>query len=138
VDPCPVCGNHTLALEQPPHLPVAGAQPYTELYRMGDLPMPIGVRCRRCGTAWPTIAALHRGERGSAEDIEPVEGLEEPDVPPGTKARGDSSAWRVVATLAAIGAGVALAVAGLLELAFIVVGAAVLAIRALGRRRPQT
>jgi hypothetical protein len=135
VDPCPVCGRHELALEQPPHIPVAGAQPYTELYRMGDLPMPVGVRCRSCGTAWPTIAALSAGEPGSAEAIEPVDGLDGPDAGPVGKAPSESSAGPVVATMAAIGAAIALAVAGLLELAFILVGAAVLAVRALGGRR---
>jgi len=42
----------------------------------------------------------------------------------------------MVAMIAAVSAGIALAVTGFLELAFIVVGVAVLAIRALaGRRR---
>ena len=136
VDPCPVCGRHELALEQPPHIPVAGAQPYTELYRMGDLSMPVGVRCRSCGTAWPTIAALRAGEPGSAEEIEPVEGLDVPDTGRGSRPPGDSSPGPMVAMIAAVSAGIALAVTGFLELAFIVVGVAVLAIRALaGRRR---
>lgn len=140
VDPCPVCGRHALALEQPPHIPVAGAQPYTELYRMGDLPMPVGVRCRACGTGWPTIAALQAGEPGSAEEIEPVEDLGPPGEPePGDEARAAPSADRsvgpAVAMIAAIGAGVLLLATGLLELAFIVVGSAALAIRALARRR---
>ena len=138
VDPCPVCSRHELALAQPPHIPVVGAQPYTELYRMGDLSMPVGVRCRSCGTAWPTIAALRTGEPGSAEAIEPVEGLDEPGAGRGTNARGDSSVGPIVATIAAVCAGVALALAGLLELAFILFGAAVLAIRFLTTRRRRT
>jgi hypothetical protein len=75
-DPCPACGRHELALVQPPHIPVMGAQPYTELYMMGDLPTPVGVRCRACGTAWPTIEALRAGEPGRRDEIDPVEGLD--------------------------------------------------------------
>jgi hypothetical protein len=105
---------------------------------MGNLPMPVGVRCRSCGTGWPTIAALSAGQAGSAQGIEPVEGLDEPFGGGGPKARGDSFAGPVVATIAAVGAGVALAFAGLPELAFILVGAAMLAIRALAGRRRRT
>jgi hypothetical protein len=138
VDPCPVCGTHALALEQPPHIPVVGAQPYTELYRMGDLPMPIGVRCRSCGTAWPTIEALRAGERGSAEVVEPVDDLAPfgadaaADVPVASRER---SLWAAIVMVAAIAVGVMLLVLGFLELAFIVVGAAALVARALAKRR---
>lgn len=139
VDPCPVCGTHALALERPPHIPVAGSQPYTELYRMGDLPMPVGVRCRSCGTAWPTIEALRAGERGSAEVIEPVDDLEPPGAdaaPDGTPgASPDRSLGAAVVMLAAIAVGVALLVLGFLELAFIVVGAAALIARGVAKRR---
>ena len=133
-----VCGKHTLALEQPPEIQVIGAQPYTEIYRMGDLPMPIGIRCRSCGTAWPTIDALRAGEPGSADEVEPVEGLDESDMRRDPMSRDGSSSRRVVTTVAAIGTGVVLAVTGLLELGFIAVGAAVLAMRALAGRRRQT
>lgn len=135
MDPCPVCGNHTLALERPPDITVTGAQPYTELYRMGDLPMPVGVRCRSCGTAWPTIESLSAGEPGSAREIEAVDGLAGPDAGPREMARAESPVGPVVATIVAVGVGLALAVAGLLELAFIAVGAIVLTARVLVRRR---
>jgi hypothetical protein len=132
---CPACGQHTLALERPPHITVAGAQPYTELYRMGDLPMPVGVRCRSCGTWWPTMAALEAGEPGSAEEIEPVEGLEDP-VGAEDPTERRPSRGPIVATVAVVAGGVALAVVGVLELVFIAVGGAALAARALrGRAR---
>ena len=132
-DPCPVCGNHHLALEQPPHIPVAGAQPYTELYRMGDLPMPVGVRCRTCGTAWPTIAALRAGEPGSAEEVEPVEGLD--DVAAPAQRRPGSPLVDASMVLVAIIGGVALLIAGFLVPAMIVVMATVLLLGVAARRR---
>ena len=136
IAPCPVCGERELALEQPPHTSVMGVQPLNELYRMGDLPMPVGVRCRSCGTWWPTIEALRAGEAGPVEVREPAEGIddviawsdaERPQDPPGSSS--------TVLLVAALGIGVALAVAGVLELAFIVVAAAGLGWAAWKRRR---
>jgi hypothetical protein len=77
VDPCPHCGRHELALTQPPEIPVMGAQPYTAIYRMGDVSSPLGVRCRACGMTWPTIDAQRAGEPGTPGEIDPVDGLEE-------------------------------------------------------------
>ncbi|MFN8619248.1 MAG: hypothetical protein U0869_00700 [Chloroflexota bacterium] len=77
VDPCPHCGRHELALTQPPEIPVMGAQPYTAIYRMGDVASPVGVRCRACGMTWPTIEAQRAGEPGMPGEIDPVDGLEE-------------------------------------------------------------
>jgi hypothetical protein len=136
VDPCPVCGRHTLALEQPPHIPVIGAQPFTEIYRMGDLPMPIGVRCRHCGTGWPTIEALRAGEPGSSEEVPVVEGLEEPETEQPRDARRDRPVGSAIVVLGAMGAGVALLLMGILELVMIAVMGVVLTIRAAWRARP--
>lgn len=134
---CPACGEHALALEQPPHLPVAGAQPYTELYRMGDLPMPVGVRCRSCGRWWETVEAFEAGDPGSSATIDPVEGLAVPvpdeETPEGPRHARPSGSIGVA--IVAIGAGVVLLAFGFLELAFIVVGSLLLAARLLGRRR---
>lgn len=58
-----------------------GAQPYTEIYRLGDLPMPVGVRCRACGTTWSTIESLRAGDPGTSGEFDPVEGLETDDEP---------------------------------------------------------
>lgn len=135
VDPCPVCGEHALALERPPHIAVTGPQPYTELYQMGDLLMPVGVRCRSCGTAWPSMESLAAGEPGSAEEVEAVDGLDGPDAGPSEVARAPSPVGLGIATIVVLGAGLTLAVAGLLEPAFIAVGAIVLAARYLTRRR---
>jgi hypothetical protein len=133
---CPACGRHTLALEQPPHIPVAGAQPYTEIYRMGDLPMPVGVRCRSCGRWWETVEALEAGDPGSAEPIDPVDGLGTPSLEPAA-GPGGVQAWpvgAVASVIVAIGVGIVLLVFGFLELAFIAVGSILLAGRLLRRR----
>jgi hypothetical protein len=143
---CPVCGRHTLALERPPEIQVVGAQPYTELYRMGDLPMPVGVRCRACEAWWPTVEALEAGEPPSTEEppttdeVEPIEGLELVDDVPArpdaaTSAGSQASVGSIVVLVGAFAAGAALLAAGLLQLAFIVVGCGVLIARWL-RRRP--
>jgi hypothetical protein len=137
---CPVCGRHTLALERPPEIQVVGAQPYTELYRMGDLPMPVGVRCRACEAWWPTVEALEAGDPPSTDDAEPIAGLEIIDdvpAPPGaaTGAGSRASVGSIVVLVGAFAVGAALLAAGLLQLAFIVVGCGVLVARSL-RRRP--
>ena len=72
---------------------------------------------------------------GPAEEVEPVDGLDGPETAGATKAAGDDSPGPLVAAIVAIGVGVALAAAGLLELAFVLVGAVLLAIRALAGRR---
>lgn len=136
VDPCPVCGAHQLALEQPPQTSVMGVQPLNELYRMGDLPMPVGVRCRSCRTWWPTIEALRAGEPGSAEVDRPVEGVDEAIAwPDRERPRDPGGTSSTVLLVGALGVGVVLAVAGVLEVAFVVVGTAVLGWAAWRRRR---
>jgi hypothetical protein len=115
-----------------------GAQPYTELYRMGDLPMPVGVRCRSCGTRWSTIEALAAGEPGSAEEIEPVEGLDEAPRGAAENRTNVSSPVSGLLSIAVFGAGIALALAGFLELVIIPVMAAVLLARFAWTRRAPT
>ncbi len=150
---CPVCGRHALALERPPEIQVVGAQPYTELYRMGDLPMPVGVRCRACDAWWPTIEALEAGEPPSTDDAEPADDVEDPGPEPEpeqAEARDDltpvpstepgrahdrSSLGPIAVMVAAFAVGVVLLYLGLLVPAFIVVGAAALVSRFLHQRR---
>ena len=61
---CPVCGEHTLALDSPPHIDVMGVQPYSDLLGMGDLQMAgsLGIICLTCGTHWASREAFERGE----------------------------------------------------------------------------
>ena len=61
---CPVCSQHTLALDQPPEIDVFGVQPYSDMLGMGDLPNEgaIGIVCLHCGTHWHDKAAFDRGE----------------------------------------------------------------------------
>ena len=51
---CPVCGKHSLALDEPPRIDVLGVQPYSDMVGMGDLPTKgaIGIVCLECGTRW--------------------------------------------------------------------------------------
>lgn len=136
LDPCPGCGAHDLALELPPHIPLAGVQPYTEPYRMRDLPMPVGVRCRSCGTWWQTIEALRAGELGSVEVSAPAEDIDAAIAGTGLERPATSAGSAgTMPALAAMGTGVALAAAGVLEVAFVVVGAAILGWAAWKRRR---
>lgn len=149
---CPVCGRHALALERPPEIQVVGAQPYTELYRMGDLPMPVGVRCRACDAWWPTIEALEAGEPPSTDDAEPADDVEEPELErepesaeveddrapmPSTgpgPARDGASLGPIAVMVVAFAVGIVLLYLGLLVPAFIVVGAATLVARFLHQR----
>jgi hypothetical protein len=73
---CPVCGQHTLALDQPPEIDVMGVQAYSDMLGMGDLPNQgaLGIVCLSCGTHWRDKEAFDRGESdgvvepGAAED----------------------------------------------------------------------
>ena len=143
-DPCPVCGHHDLTLDLPPHLSVAGVQPYTDLYAMGDLPMPAGVHCASCGTRWVSIEALHAGE-SSPPDVEAPPDLvvADEDLPeaaaPGGRTPGASLRPDLIDTITlvvAAAAGVLLLASGVLWLAMIPVIALVLLVgRARGRNR---
>lgn len=61
---CPVCGQHTLALDQPPEIDVMGVQVYSDMLGMGDLPNlgSIGIVCLSCHTHWRDKEAFDRGE----------------------------------------------------------------------------
>ena len=71
---CPVCGQHTLALDQPPEIDVMGVQAYSDMLGMGDLPNQgaVGIVCLNCGTHWRDKEAFDRGES---------DGVVEPGVP---------------------------------------------------------
>jgi len=75
---CPVCGQHTLALDQPPEIDVMGVQAYSDMLGMGDLPNQgaVGIVCLSCGTHWRDKESFDRGESDGvvepgAPDVEP-------------------------------------------------------------------
>ena len=60
---CPVCSQHTLALDEPPRIDVMGVQLYSDIVGMGDIrPGSMGIVCLSCGTRWRDKAAFDRGE----------------------------------------------------------------------------
>ena len=61
---CPVCGEHMLALDQPPEIDVMGVQAYSDMLGMGDLPNAgaLGIVCLNCDTHWHDKDAFDRGE----------------------------------------------------------------------------
>lgn len=72
---CPVCGEHTLALDQPPQIDVMGVQPYSDLLGMGDLHSKgaVGIVCLNCDTHWRDKAAFDRNEPERDISFEPSE-----------------------------------------------------------------
>ena len=62
---CPVCSQHTLALDRPPEIDVMGVQQYSDMLGMGDLENegPVGIVCLNCDTHWRDKAAFDRGEQ---------------------------------------------------------------------------
>jgi hypothetical protein len=78
---CPVCGEHRLAVDEPPHIDIMGVQPYSDLLGMGDLSSrgAMGIECRSCGTYWRDRAAFDRGEAQPPEGDEPPGGEEPPE-----------------------------------------------------------
>ncbi|MEX1295339.1 MAG: hypothetical protein AB1Z67_04125 [Candidatus Limnocylindrales bacterium] len=66
---CPVCSQHTLALDRPPEIDVMGVQQYLDLLGMGDLENegPVGIVCLNCDTHWRDKDAFDRGEPDPAE-----------------------------------------------------------------------
>ena len=70
--PCPVCGEHSLAVDEPPQIDIMGVQPYSDMLGMGDLAPhgSLGIVCRSCGTYWRDRGAFDRGE-AEPPDIEP-------------------------------------------------------------------
>ena len=148
-DPCPVCGHHDLTLDLPPHLSVAGVQPYTDLYAMGDLPMPAGVHCASCGTRWVSIEALRAGEPSPPEAEPPPDLVVEEDTPVGaaapaadlpagearTASRGPD-AIETITLVVAVVAGILLLATDLIWLVMIPVIAVVLLVRRRRSRDP--
>jgi hypothetical protein len=70
--PCPVCGRHTLAVDEPPHIDVMGVQAYSDMLGMGDLQQPAlpGIVCLGCGTRWRDLDAFERNEAEEADGAE--------------------------------------------------------------------
>jgi hypothetical protein len=60
---CPVCGQHTLAVEELPQIDVLGYQPYSDIVGMGDLHAGGGtsIVCLNCSTRWRDRGAFDRG-----------------------------------------------------------------------------
>lgn len=70
---CPVCLQHTLAIDEPPRIDVMGVQLYSDIVGMGDLRQEgsVGIVCLSCGTRWRDKAAFDRGEpEPEAEDAD--------------------------------------------------------------------
>jgi hypothetical protein len=63
--PCPVCGQHALAIDEPPRIDVMGVQAYSDIVGMGDLKQvgAVGIICLSCGSRWRDRDAFDRGER---------------------------------------------------------------------------
>jgi hypothetical protein len=63
--PCPVCGEHRLALETPPQIDVMGVQPYTDLIAMGDVAVrePPAIVCLACGASWTDLQAFQQARQ---------------------------------------------------------------------------
>ena len=80
---CPVCGQHSLALDQPPQIDVMGVQAYSDMLGMGDLHNEgsVGIVCLNCDTRWRDKAAFDRGEPEPGDDPAPEgdDGFEDVD-----------------------------------------------------------
>lgn len=72
---CPVCGQHTLAIDELPRIDVMGIQLYSDIVGMGDLHQEgaVGIVCLGCGTRWRDRGAFDRAEPDRAEP-EPDDG----------------------------------------------------------------
>jgi hypothetical protein len=74
---CPACGQHTLAIDEPPHIDVMGIQAYSDMLGMGDVQQQavLGIICLTCGTRWRDKAAFDRNdpEAQAALDEGPAE-----------------------------------------------------------------
>ncbi len=65
---CPACGQHMLAIDEPPHIDVMGIQAYSDMLGMGDVQQRavLGIICLACGTRWRDKAAFDRNEPEAA------------------------------------------------------------------------
>jgi hypothetical protein len=67
---CPVCAQHTLAVDEPPRIDVMGVQSYSDIVGMGDLRQAVlGIVCLTCGTRWRDREAFDRNEPSPADDL---------------------------------------------------------------------
>ena len=68
---CPICSQHTLALDEPPRIDVMGVQLYSDIVGMGDLRLegPVAIVCLSCGTRWRDKEAFDRGEPEVEADV---------------------------------------------------------------------
>jgi hypothetical protein len=82
---CPVCHQHTLAVDELPQIDVLGVQPYSDIVGMGDVHATgaIGIVCLSCGTRWTNKDAFDRGEPET--ELEAAQGDES-----GAEAGGES------------------------------------------------
>ena len=77
---CPACGQHTLAIDEAPHIDVMGVQAYSDMLGMGDVQeaaMP-GIICLSCGTRWRDRAAFDRNDP-EPDDASEAAPLTEPE-----------------------------------------------------------
>jgi hypothetical protein len=67
---CPVCGQHTLALDAPPRIDVMGVQTNSDMLGMGDLKAEgtVGIVCLSCDTHWRDKAAFDRNDSEPVDD----------------------------------------------------------------------
>jgi hypothetical protein len=74
---CPACGQHMLAIDEPPHIDVMGVQAYSDMLGMGDVQQGavLGIICLACGTRWRDKAAFDRNEpeAPAALDVAPAD-----------------------------------------------------------------
>ncbi len=65
---CPSCGQHRLAMEEPPKFGAMGSQPYLDIVGMGDPSDPTvpAIVCLNCGRRWPDLAAFRAESETSA------------------------------------------------------------------------
>jgi hypothetical protein len=67
---CPVCAQHTLAVDEPPRIDVMGVQTYSDIVGMGDLRQAVlGIVCLTCGTSWRDREAFDRNESEPPDDL---------------------------------------------------------------------
>lgn len=72
---CPVCLQHTLAIDEPPRIDVMGIQVLSDIVGMGDLRQDgaVAIVCLACGTRWRDKAAFDRGESEPVVEVADVD-----------------------------------------------------------------
>ena len=86
---CPVCEQHTLALDRPPEIDVMGVQAYSDMLGMGDFAneSALGIVCLNCKTHWRDKDAFDRGEPDPGVDAD-AEGADDADTEGADDAEG--------------------------------------------------